>query len=498
MVFNSIDFFLFFPIVVLIYYTIPTKFRYIWLLVISYFYYCSWDIKYIFYLVPITFITYLSGIAIDFANQGVFLSSHKNIVKKSILVINVVMVIGLLCVLKYLDFFIINLNRMLGLWGISIKNPTWNLLLPIGISFYTLQSLGYLIDIYRSKQPAEKNVLRYALFISFFPIVMSGPIERAGNLLKQLNSEIRLNTKNIRYGLLSLAYGLYLKLVVADNLKMLVDNVLLDWNSRYGCEIILAVILFGIQIYCDFNGYSQMAIGTAKILGIDIINNFSAPYLAENIKDFWHRWHISLTSWFTNYVYIPLGGNRKGVLKKYVNTLIVFGISGLWHGAGLNFIVWGLLNGIYLIIYDLYINFNKKRISCGRRQNQCLIFRIGESLLTFVAVDFAWFFFVMADLGDAIDAIYHSATNFYANCTFLTLIYNLFQNKKNIIILLISLIVMLIIDINEYQHNDFREILFRQNKAFRWLFYLFLVFMILIFGTYGGEYAQKSFIYFNF
>lgn len=493
MTFNSIDFLLFFPLVILIYYIVPVKLRYIWLLIASYYFYSSWNVRYIIYLVPISFITYILGLALEWAETGGAGEQRKRNVKRLIIAVGTIVTIGILGILKYTDFFIINLNRIMIPCGITLKEPEWDLLLPVGISFYTLQALGYLIDIYRGKTHAEKNIFRYALFLAFFPTIMSGPVERAGNLLKQLQGKIYLKVENLRYGLLSLAWGLFLKLVVADNMAVIVNGVIGDWQSWKGCEIAMAVVIFGAQIYCDFNGYSQMAVGTAKILGIDIIKNFSAPYLAENVKEFWRRWHISLTSWFTEYLYIPLGGNRKGTVRKYINTLIVFGISGLWHGASLNFVAWGLLNGIYLIIYDMYSQIQKKRVPDRR-----LGTRVCKSILTFLAVDFAWLFFVMPDMGEAIGALLHSIQNFKAPWLFSEGIFNMFPGRRELFNILVSSSIVFGVDNMEYRGIDFREAVFGQNKAVRWLIYLFLTGMIILYGAYGGDYQQKAFIYFEF
>lgn len=382
---------------------------------------------------------------------------------------------------------------MVAIVGITIKKPEWDLLLPVSISFYTLQSLGYLIDIYRGKVHAEKNIFRYALFVAFFPVVMSGTIERAENLLKQLQGEIYLKVESLRYGLLSLAWGLFLKLVMA----VIVNSVIEDWRSWKGCEIALAVVIFGMQIYCDFSGYSYMAVGAAKILGIDIMKNFSAPYPAENVKEFWRRWHISLTSWFTDYIYIPLGGNRKGTVRKYINTLIVFGVSGLWHGAGLNFLAWGLLNGFYLVIYDFYSQArNKGCCVCQNNtaNNKLSGARICKSVLTFLATDFAWFFFVMPDMGDAVAALAYSLHNFKFPWLFSEGIFNMFPGKREFFNILISLAVMFGVDNLEYQGKDFRDVVFGQNRIVRWMVYLFLIIMIILWGAYGEDYQQKAFI----
>lgn len=266
MTFNSIDFLLFFPVIVLIYYCIPSRFKYIWLLAASYYFYLSWDVRFIFCLLPFTLVTYSVGLLI-----GKAVSKGKKYICVSLLALVVAVILGVLGSLKYAEFLVLNINRIISAFGFSINVPDWDMVLPVGFSFYSLQGLGYLIDIYRKKIPAERNILKYALFLSFFPTVMSGPIERAGNLLKQINTKVALNVDNIRKGLLTLAYGLFLKLVVADQFAATVSSVIRYSENYRGCEIAVITIMFGLQIYCDFNGYSQMAAGSAKILGIDII-----------------------------------------------------------------------------------------------------------------------------------------------------------------------------------------------------------------------------------
>lgn len=488
MTFNSIDFLLFFPVIVLIYYCIPSRFKYIWLLAASYYFYLSWDVRFIFCLLPFTLVTYSVGLLI-----GKAVSKGKKYICVSLLALVVAVILGVLGSLKYAEFLVLNINRIISAFGFSINVPDWDMVLPVGFSFYSLQGLGYLIDIYRKKIPAERNILKYALFLSFFPTVMSGPIERAGNLLKQINTKVALNVDNIRKGLLTLAYGLFLKLVVADQFAATVSSVIRYSENYRGCEIAVITIMFGLQIYCDFNGYSQMAAGSAKILGIDIIENFRSPYLAANVKEFWRRWHISLTSWFTEYLYIPLGGNRHGNIRKYISTMIVFGVSGLWHGASVNFVVWGLLNGSYLVLYDLYCSYVKKE-----DQDQAAGSRIVKSLATFVAIDFAWFFFMMPSMREAMTVLMRSVANFQLPWVFSGYLLNMIPGRMELFILMCSMAGIFAVDYAGYLGRDWRESVFRQRPVIRWCFYIILVFAIIFFGAYGEDYEQKAFIYFNF
>lgn len=335
MLFNSYTFIFFFPVVMLVYFIIPKKTRYIWLLVSSYFFYMCWSVKYIILILISTIITWLSGRLM----QGRTIN-----VKRIILAVSLLSNLGILAFFKYFNFFIENLNALLSRIGVEIINNPFSLVLPVGISFYTFQALSYSLDVYRGEIEPERNFFRYALFVSFFPQLVAGPIERSKNLLKQIDSleEIKVwNYARITHGMGIMLWGYFLKMVIADRLAILVDTV---WNSywQYGsCELIMAAVFFSIQIYCDFNSYSTIAVGAAEIMGINLMKNFDTPYFSRSIKEFWRRWHISLSIWFRDYVYIPLGGNRCSTLRKYFNLMVTFLISGLWHGASWTYILWG-------------------------------------------------------------------------------------------------------------------------------------------------------------
>lgn len=351
MLFNSIDFLIFFPLVAAIFFVIPKKLRYIWLLIASYYFYMSWNPKYAILIALSTFITYISSIFIQKYND-----QKRIVLKKVCLAGSIVSNLSILCLFKYANFIIINISKLLSILNIGIIERRLDLLLPVGISFYTFQALSYTIDVYRGEIKAETNIFKYALFVSFFPQLVAGPIERSKNLLCQINNIDHIsvwNFEQVKRGFLLIMWGLFQKLVIADRAALLVNTVFQHYQNYGFLEIFTAAILFAFQIYCDFGGYTNIARGSACVMGFHLMNNFRQPYLAQNIKDFWRRWHISLTSWFTDYLYIPLGGNRNGRHRKYLNILIVFGVSGLWHGASWNFIVWGLLHAIYQIIGDI-------------------------------------------------------------------------------------------------------------------------------------------------
>ncbi|SHJ48790.1 MBOAT family O-acyltransferase [Pseudobutyrivibrio xylanivorans] len=352
MLFNSSHFLVFFPIVILGYYIISSKFRYIWLLVASYYFYIQWNPAYVLLLFFSTAITYVGALVIE----KITVESKRKLCLFSVIFVN----LAILGYFKYSSMFISYINKIL-IFADKKEIPwDYSIILPVGISFYTLQALGYLIDVYRKDIYAEHNFLRYALFISFFPQLVAGPIERSKNLLKQLAVPKRFSYENLRRGLIIMLYGFFLKVVIADRVAIFVNTVYKNPSTFNGYYIIIATMLFAIQIYCDFYGYSTIAKGVALTLGISLMDNFNAPYFSKSIKEFWRRWHISLSTWFRDYLYIPLGGNRKGTARKYLNLMIVFCVSGLWHGASMSFVIWGAMHGIYQIVEGL-INktFNK-------------------------------------------------------------------------------------------------------------------------------------------
>lgn len=348
MLFNSINFLIFFPIVVLIYFLIPKRGRYLWLLAASYYFYMCWNVKYIVLILSSTLVTWIAG-------WFVFAWKEKAR-RKAVLGASLLFNLGLLFFFKYFDFFWENCGKALGILGKSLPDKPFDVLLPVGISFYTFQALGYLFDVYRGKIEPERNFFRYALFVSFFPQLVAGPIERSDHLLQQMNhiEEIKVwDYENIAHGLMQMVWGLFQKMVIADRVAILVDMVFNNYYIYGTVPLAMGAAGFGLQIYCDFASYSAIAIGAARVMGFDLMENFDTPYFSRSISEFWHRWHISLSSWFRDYLYIPLGGNRCSRLRKYGNLLITFMVSGLWHGAGWTFLAWGMLHGVYQILGDL-------------------------------------------------------------------------------------------------------------------------------------------------
>ncbi len=462
MLFNSYEFFLFFPIVVLVYFVLPKRVRYVWLLAVSYYYYMSWEPKYAVLLLVTTIITYLSGLLllkIDAKEQKLFL-------KKSIVAISFIFNLAILGYFKFFD------------------------VLPIGISFYTFQALSYTMDVYRGEIEVEKNPFKYALFVSFFPCILSGPIERAKNLLKQISEPKAFCYEKMVEGLMLMTWGFFLKLVIADRIAIFVNSAYSTEVLYDGRYLLLATVLFGFQIYCDFAGYSTIALGVAKVLGFELTDNFDCPYYAQSVAEFWRRWHISLSSWFRDYLYIPLGGNRRGKVRKLLNIMIVFVASGIWHGANLSFVVWGGLNGLYQVVGELWAPIKKKF--------NHKILMIPRMVITFALVDFAWLFFKANDMshaGSVIDRILHmNNPELLANGT----LYDLGLNQKNFAVLIVALMILLIADIVKYNHVKLRKKICELDILNRWIVLGVSIASILLFGIWGSGYEAVNFIYFQF
>lgn len=490
MLFNSFNFLIFFPIVVCITFIIPKKVQYIWLLIASYYFYMNWDAKYALLLLFSTFITYLSGLVIDYEVK------HKNstVKKKWIVAISFIINLSILFFFKYFNFTMETLNTALNALNIELPLPQISVLLPVGISFYIFQALSYTMDIYRGDVEAEHNFLKYALFVSFFPQLVAGPIERSKNLLRQINKTHSFKFENMRDGLLLMLWGYFLKLVIADRAAILVDTVYGNVEQYSGVYALIATMLFAIQIYCDFAGYSTIAVGAAKILDFELMENFNCPYFAASIKEFWHRWHISLSTWFRDYLYIPLGGNRKGKLRKHINVLIVFTVSGLWHGAAITYVVWGFLHGAYQVIGDI-IKPIKEEIS---KYINAYLLKIVSIVVTFILVDFAWIFFRANTMSDALSIISGIIRFENIQCINDGTIFELGLNYVNLKILALSIFVLFIADVLKYHGIMVRKKIISMVLPVRWICYLVAVFYILIFGIWGASYDAASFIYFQF
>ena len=498
MLFNSLHFLIFFPIVLLIYFCIPQKVRYIWLLAASYYFYMCWNAKYVVLILFSTIITYLSGIAIEWVMQSDCEEKKALFYKKGIVFLSFALNLAVLVFFKYSNFLFENIERFLNVCHIDLNIPVVDVLLPVGISFYTFQALSYTMDIYRGEIYAEKNFLRYALFVSFFPQLVAGPIERSKNLLKQLATPTRFHFESAQKGFLMMLWGFFLKIVVADRIAIFVDAVYGDYTVYTGWYLVIATVLFAFQIYCDFYGYSSIAIGTAQILGVNLMTNFETPYLSQSVKEFWRRWHISLSSWFRDYLYIPLGGSKKGTIRKYINIMIVFLVSGLWHGARWSFVIWGGLNGLYQVVGELFKPLRERMIRIFRLHSDSLAYKFASIIITFFLVDFTWIFFRATGFREAKDIIHGIVYAANPGIFWDGSLYNCGLDSKNFGVLLISLGILLFVDICNYFGIKIHAIILQQDAWFRWIFTALSVCAILTFGIWGSSFNEASFIYFQF
>jgi len=491
MLFNSYSFMIFFPLVLLVYFIVPRKVRYIVLLAASYYFYMCWNPKYVLLILFSTIVTYLAGLFLE-------KSSHRKLAFTISLLANL-LVLGFF---KYFDFAINSINALLSRTGIELISNPFDLILPVGISFYTFQALGYTIDVYRGKIKAERNFLRYALFVSFFPQLVAGPIERSGSLLTQLNNahEIKIwNFKRICQGAYTMLFGYFLKMMIADRLSVLVDSIFSSYNKYGTCILMLGAVAFALQIYCDFASYSAIAIGAARVMGFTLMENFDTPYFAMSIKEFWRRWHISLSTWFRDYLYIPLGGNRKGKVRKYINLMITFLASGLWHGANWTYVFWGGLHGLYQIVGDITQPVRDKINLKTGTNTDTFSYKFIRIFFTFVLTTLAWIFFRADTIGQGFCYIGRMITKWDPWVVFDSSIFNLGLAQVEMFILFLSLIFMIVISLLQYTKKiRFDEMLIRQNYWFQFIVFYILVMVIIIFGKYGSWEDANAFIYFQF
>ncbi|MEO0896324.1 MAG: MBOAT family protein [Bacteroidota bacterium] len=387
MLFNSFIFFFFLGIVLPVFYVLNTKTsKNLWLLFASYFFYGYWDIRFCSLLVLSTVIDFFIGQAMD--------REENPTKRKRLLMVSLFSNLGILAVFKYFNFFIDSFQAVVSQFGGDLDFLHLNIILPVGISFYTFQTLSYTIDIYRGQLKPTKNFLDFALFVSFFPQLVAGPIERASNLLPALSEKLSPSKEQIKQGIILIITGLFRKVMIGDTSGRYVDTIFGNIEYYSSVELLFALFMFSIQIYADFSGYSRIARGCSKLLGVELMINFEQPYMSRNITEFWRRWHISLSSWLRDYLYIPLGGNRKGETRTYINNMITMLLGGLWHGASWNFVIWGGLHGIYLAIHKL--SLRGKRIGRENADFSSLpssLKAIGQMAFTFILVLFTWLFF---------------------------------------------------------------------------------------------------------
>ena len=484
MLFNSFHFLVFFPIVVGLYYALPQKFRWILLLIASYYFYMSWKAEYIILIVASTLVDFGAGLAIENAD------SKKR--KKLWLFLSLFVNLGLLFTFKYWDFFNESIRETLNLFSIQFDPTTLKLLLPVGISFYTFQTLSYTIDIYYGKIKPIKHLGIFATYVSFFPQLVAGPIERAKHLIHQFYNKVVFEYERVKNGLLLMLWGFFVKIVIADRLAILVNTVYKhDDSHNYlldhtGASLFIASFFFMFQLYLDFSAYSNIAIGAARVLGFDLRSNFRRPYWATSISDFWHRWHISLSTWFRDYVYIPLGGNKRGVKRHLINLLITFVLSGVWHGASWNFVLWGLLNGIFLIaqvFIDRRKTSTKPKTSFLKRllQSGVVMLLWGGSLIFFRAQTF----------DDAIYVFQNISLTGWDN------LYELGLTASEFKFVFYCLVGIYILDYIQ-EKKDLYKFLASRNIVIRFAVYITAILMIIYLGAYGEGVSDNQFLYFQF
>ncbi|MCR4589910.1 MAG: MBOAT family protein, partial [Lachnospiraceae bacterium] len=379
----------------------------------------------------------------------------------------------------------------------SAEIPVPELILPTGISFYTFAALSYCLDVWGDKIKAERNPFDYMLFVAFFPTLLSGPIERAGHLISQIKEKHDFDADRIKNGFLLMLWGYFLKMVLSDRIAVIVDKVFGEYRSYTGLFSLTAILLYSLQIYFDFASYSCIALGTGEILGFKLISNFERPYFATSVADFWRRWHISLTSFFRDYIYIPLGGNRKGRIRKYVNILVVFALSGLWHGASWKFVFWGVLNGIFQVAGDILKPLRMKISSFTGAREDSFGRRMYRTVFTYILASAAWTFFRADSFRIGMEMLrncfyYNPWVLFDGSFTTLGI------DGADICIIACSLFVVLFVSILNERRIIVREVVERQELWFRWIFYIAAVLTVLVFGMYGPMYDPSDFIYFRF
>ncbi|MBQ7500090.1 MAG: MBOAT family protein [Clostridia bacterium] len=488
MIFNSLTFVVFFIAVAVSYYLVPHKLRYPHLLAASLIFYMWSDPASVIWLAITTLVTWFAGILIG--------SGKSKSSKKTWLIISLVINFGILFVFKYFNLFGEGVNALFGLLGSKYEIARSSLAAPIGISFYTFQAVGYTIDVYRGKKEPQKNLLKYSVFVSFFPVILSGPIQRSDVLMPQLEEYHKFDYGLVTSGLKLCTMGLFKKIVVADTIAVYVNNVFGNIDAYDGFGLIVASILFTLQIYCDFSGYSDIAIGVARILGFRLGKNFDHPYFSTSIKDFWKRWHISLSSWFGSYLYIPLGGNRCSKARKYFNIMVTFLVSGIWHGASLTFIVWGALHGVYRVFGEITLPLREKIHKAVHYDKAKRLKKAVSIFITFSLVSFAWIFFKASDIGDAfrfVGRLFTFNEGFGSRSYFFTELKNIFGERREMYLSAIVLPTFLFVSVFDH-FKPLGAFISRRPQFIRFLIYLFAILFIAIFARPD----MQDFIYVQF
>jgi D-alanyl-lipoteichoic acid acyltransferase DltB (MBOAT superfamily) len=481
MLFNSINFALFLPVVFVVYWFVTDKslkLQNILLLVASYFFYACWDWRFLFLLIFSTFLDYSTAIKM-------FRAKSKNW-KRFWFWLSVGINLGFLVFFKYYNFFIESFSEGLSFLNIHANHWTLKVILPVGISFYTFHGLSYVIDIYYSRIKPEKNFIDYSVFVSFFPLLVAGPIERATHLLPQIQRKRIFSYSQAIDGLKQILWGLFKKIVIADNCAEFANNIFNNYNDYNGSTLILGATFFAIQIYCDFSGYSDIAIGTARLFGINLLRNFAFPYFSRDIAEFWRRWHISLSTWFRDYLYIPLGGSKVATWMKVRNIFIIFIVSGFWHGANWTFIIWGFLNALY-IMPSILLKTNRNNLNVVAKGKYLPTMKeLFSMIVTFGLTVFAWIFFRAENINHALGYVNRifSRISFHPEAIFLS---------KYFLIYILVIVFFIIEWVGREQQYAIARLGYNCSKAVRWLLYYCIVMTIFIFAG-----SSQQFIYFQF
>jgi len=484
MLFNSVDFLVFFTIIVSAYFALPHRWRWPLLLAGSYYFYMCWKPAYIILIIISTLIDYFCALGMG--------RTSKPARRKLLLIVSLFTNLGLLFTFKYLNFFAYSFKYVLGLGEQS--KVLLNVLLPVGISFYTFQTLSYTIDVFRGIRPPEKRLGIFALYVSFFPQLVAGPIERSTRLLPQFDNVVKFDYERVVDGIRLMLWGFFKKVVIADTLAKFVNPVFNSPADYAGPSYFIATVFFAYQIYCDFSGYTDIARGSAQVLGIDLMENFNRPYYSKSIREFWRRWHISLSTWFRDYLYIPIGGSRVTLPRHCFNLLIVFLLCGLWHGANWTFIIWGLLHGTYLVIGLLTRTARAQVTSLTGLDRAPLLKKLVQVGITFGLICFGWIFFRANSITDALYIVTHLFSGWSMLTTQSASQLVFIAGKPSLFVLCILLLFVLESVHLLERRVDWRTVLKSKPVWFRWTVYYSMVISVMLLGSLNAE----PFIYFQF
>ena len=482
MSFSSVSFLIFMVAVFIIYWILPQKYRWVALLAANVVFYASYEARFLLLILFVTLVSYFCALFMDKYQEH----------KKVYLTISVLITLGFLVVYKYAGLALETVEKIANLMKIPVQESTLRLLQPIGISFFSFQIIGYLADVYRGKQEAVRHFGKYAVFVSFFPNITSGPIERASHFIPQIDEEKKFDYECGVYGLSLILIGLLKKVVIADSISKYVDAVFNNVSGGCGFSFVFATILFTVQIYCDFAGYSDMALGVAKLMGFDLLVNFKQPYFASSIKEFWSRWHISLSTWLRDYVYIPLGGNRCSKARRNFNLIVTFLVSGLWHGANWTFLLWGGIHGVAQVIENSVKEIAAKRTKKNESINDGQIVQwFGKRAITLIVVSLAWIFFRANSVSDA----FYIVSHLFMRGSLSDALMSMGMSMKSVLKVIIMIASITVYDYYSLKYDLIEK--FRKIKLpIRWIAYVALATLVIVLKIHNG--TDASFIYARF